>query len=336
MVGDGLGRLFSQTVVGQRSPWCGENRTHWWTGHGVAGGRGPRCEVAPGVWNRSTVPETQLQAGVDRHGCNAEVDVNGDGVPDVICAAGAGKGQGEGENELYITQSNGSLRKVQRADHGLSRFPSMRSRHIAPLRAADGAQLVLVSTQGEPRDDGLPNQHRMFRLQPPQAGREPLFTQEPGPWEMHFDPNGCMHIADLDGNGVDDLLMCDTGKARGSSGTAKIFTQGGDGSWTSWTSPTTQLCSLKNSDYTCNWRSATVADVTGDGVLDVVVTGPGRYVSPHYVRVFSGLASRAPPFFDFSQPYFERLLPHAAADVEVFDANGDGMLDVCKCCRARL
>ena len=326
VVGDGLQRVFAQVLVGQRSQWCGEKRTHWWSGHAS---QGPRCEVAPGVWQKSTVPDVTFASGVDRHGCNAEVDANVDGVPDVICAVGAGRGQGDGENELYLTQANGSLRKVDSADHGLSRFTTMRSRHIAPLRAADGGQLVLITTQGEPRDDGEPNVHRMFRLQPQQPG-EPLFRREPGPWEMHFDPDGCVQIADLDGNGLDDLLMCDTGRASGSSGTAKMFTQGEDGSWTSWTSPNMQDCQ-DYSDYTCNWRSATVSDVTGDGVLDVVVTGPGHgTVSPHYVRVFAGLASRAPPFFDFSQPYFERLLPHAAPDVEVFDANGDDVLDMCE------
>ena len=264
-----------------------------------------------------------LLAGVDRHSCNAEVDADGDGVPDVICAVGARSGTGARPTELYLTQANGSLRMVDASDHGLGRFPSMRARHIAPLRAADGGQLVLISTQGQPRDDDLPNEHRMFRLQPPQPGREPLFTWERGPWETHFDANGCLQIADLDGNGVDDLLMCDTGKRAG-SGHTKIFTQGSDGSWSDWS----HLDSLEDSRYTSNWRSATIADVTGDGVLDAVVTDFER--DPHYVRVFAGLASRAPPFFDFSQPYFERELPHAAPDVEVFDVNGDDVLDMCK------
>ena len=324
VVGDGLQRVFAQVLVGQRSPWCGEKRTHWWSGHAS---QGPRCEVAPGVWQKSTVPDATFAGGVDRHGCNAEVDANVDGVPDVICAVGAGRGQGDGENELYLTQANGSLRKVDSADHGLSRFTTMRSRHIAPLRAADGGQLVLITTQGEPRDDGEPNVHRMFRLQPQQPG-EPLFRREPGPWEMHFDPDGCVQIADLDGNGLDDLLMCDTGRASGSSGTAKMFTQGEDGSWTSWTSPNMQDCQpglqrlylqlAVGNRLRCYWRRSARRCRHRARSWDCVSS------------LCQGLRRARPAFFDFSQPYFERLLSHAAPDVEVFDANGDDVLDMCE------
>ena len=49
---------------------------------------------------------------IDRHYC-VTMDVNRDGRDDVLCNVGASKGMGEGFNELYITQPDGSLLKIQ-------------------------------------------------------------------------------------------------------------------------------------------------------------------------------------------------------------------------------
>jgi hypothetical protein len=52
------------------------------------------------------------QGKIDRHYC-VTMDVNRDGHDDVLCNVGASKGRGEGFNELYMTQPDGSLEKIQ-------------------------------------------------------------------------------------------------------------------------------------------------------------------------------------------------------------------------------
>ena len=79
------------------------------------------------------------------------------------------------------------------------------------------------------------------------------------------------------------------------------------------------------------WRNARVGDVTGDGIVDVVVVGFGGGSESNptsYLRVFQGFAEA--PFFDFRQKgvYFEAELPYAAPDLELFDANNDGLADI--------
>lgn len=61
---------------------------------------------------------------IDRHGCTS-VDVNLDGLPDVVCGVGANKGRGHGYNELYLTATNGSVSKVLDA-RGLQKYTTIR------------------------------------------------------------------------------------------------------------------------------------------------------------------------------------------------------------------
>jgi hypothetical protein len=61
---------------------------------------------------------------IDRHGCTS-VDVNLDGLPDVVCGVGANKGRGHGYNELYLTAPNGTLSKVLDA-RGLQKYTTIR------------------------------------------------------------------------------------------------------------------------------------------------------------------------------------------------------------------
>jgi hypothetical protein len=80
-----------------------------------------------------------------------------------------------------------------------------------------------------------------------------------------------------------------------------------------------------------DWRNARVADVTGDGIADLIVVGDkGKTINQprSYVRIFKGLGHY--PYFDMSRRgvWFERRLPYATPDVEILDVNQDGRADI--------
>ena len=95
--------------------WCDGGPTFWVTGHQKID-ESPFC-LNDGEWVLNNV--TYLDSAdvlnldkIDRHYC-VTMDVNRDGREDVLCNVGASKGVGEGYNELYITQPDGSLEKIQ-------------------------------------------------------------------------------------------------------------------------------------------------------------------------------------------------------------------------------
>lgn len=61
---------------------------------------------------------------IDRHGCTA-IDVNSDGIKDIVCGVGANRGQGHGYNELYLSSPNGNVTKVLEG-HGLHKYNTIR------------------------------------------------------------------------------------------------------------------------------------------------------------------------------------------------------------------
>ena len=92
-----------------------------------------------------------------------------------------------------------------------------------------------------------------------------------------------------------------------------MILQNPDGSWTDLPA---------SGAWSKNWHNARLADITGDGFPDLIVVGWNSSI-----RIFQGSPSY--PHFDFNkQPYYERVLPYSATDVEVLDVNGDGLLDL--------
>jgi hypothetical protein len=167
------------------TPWCDGGPTFWVTGHQKID-ESPFC-LYDGRWtlNNNTALDSEDVLNlntIDRHYC-VTMDVNRDGRDDVLCNVGASKGKGEGFNELYITQPDGSLLKIQvrmnlgrpgswprafaltdlssttsQSGHGLQKYPTMRNRRAVTLRDGSGAEsLVLFTTLGTPRSDGRPD-----------------------------------------------------------------------------------------------------------------------------------------------------------------------------------
>lgn len=182
--------------------------------------------------------------------------------------------------------------------------------------ASDGRDLVLLATKGKRRLDGKTNIHRMFKLLPDENARHGfIFRQVLGPWGRYTEAT-CLHKVDLNQDGKDDVLMCQDGAV------GRVYLQNGDGSFTQvrWAGK-----------HTMDWRNARIADVTGDGIHDLIVVGdtgkhPNKPTS--YVRVFQGTG--VDPFFDFSKSgiWYEREMPYATPDLEILDVNHDGIADI--------
>lgn len=145
-----------------------------------------------------------MEGPLDRHNC-AVLDVNQDNIPDILCGLGAVSGTEFGYSEVYLTNAtDGSLVKATRG-HGLDKFPTMRNRFMKTLKGADGSDLVFLATKGTRRDDGLPNNHRMFRLVHPT--NETFHFEEvlPRPWSRYTEAS-CLQI--VDSTKMDSTMCC--------------------------------------------------------------------------------------------------------------------------------
>lgn len=318
-------RAIASVSKPEGSPWCHHQPTYWLTGHDN-NPETPWCQREDGTWTQPGIAEldtidkpheTLGREYIDRHGC-ASIDFNADGRADLVCVIGAGKGQGQGFNEVYLTNEDGSLYKIKQ-DHGLQKYPSMRSRYLTALDAADGGQLLFISTQGAPRDDGKPNAHRLFRLGSVSDGgkAKPYFHEvnPNGPWVEEFRVSFVL-ATDLDHNGITDLIVGDK------DGPTRFFLQSEDLSW--------RTINLdKVSGLHSKWANARLADVSGDGTKDLITVGPsrpGRTIAP-YLRIYLGNPD-LPELFNFETPIFEYYTPYEAVDVSVVDADKNGFLDL--------
>lgn len=309
-------KAFGSLSLPRGSPWCEGEPTYWLVGH-QKWNETPSCLGPDGEWRQKMIAVLDTEDllnvdnnAVDRHDC-VTMDVNYDGIPDIICGVGADKGEGEGFNELYLTQKDGSLEKIL-TGHGLHEFPTMRNRLAVTLHDSDGSDLIFMATRGTYREDDEPNSHRMFKNIYEDPDILPWFEQVLGPWRIHTEVS-CLVVTDLDGNGIDDMIMCSEDVR------ARLFRQRPNGEWED-----VDLGSPRYEEYVLGWRNARTADMDGDGLLDLLVVGPEPANATF--RIFPG--TRRAPYFNFDRPLFEDILPHAAPDLEVMDVDGDGWLDV--------
>ncbi|GKY98655.1 hypothetical protein MPSEU_000821900 [Mayamaea pseudoterrestris] len=302
------------------SPWCQGLPTMWFVGH-QAINESPWCLQADGTWKMSetsvldTINIFNAEIGkitMDRHGCT-HMDINGDGLEDVICTVGAGQGKGIGYGEVYLTESNGALIKIMDKTLGNNKYPTMRNRIATTLRGPNDTKLLFVGVEGDvPRTDGKYNKHIMFRNDFKSMTSRPWFTEvqaDTAPWKVISDAIAAIAV-DITGNGVDDLILCHRPLP------PAIYTQTLSGRW--------KMLKLSELSATARWSNVRVADVTGDGRLDLIAVNEDAQAST--LLVFQGREKA--PYFDFYTPWYQATLPFAAPDLEIIDVDNNGRPDI--------
>lgn len=304
------------------SPWCDPGqRMIWMVGH-QALNESPMCEKGPGQWRRNDKVVLDQQdalnardgdVNIDRHACVA-MDVNKDGLLDIVCGVGADSGAatGAGYNEVYLTTPRGRLEKVL-LGHGLHKYTSLRNRVTTVVKGLGSDEFVFL---GVKHGGTVYNMHRMFVNDFQEYNIQPWFQEVDGPWLQNFTASCAVAAPFIVDQEYDDLIICNQ------DGDAMLVKQG----------PNQVFDSLPLSgQYLQNWRSARVHDMDGDGILDLVVTtfqmgNEGAMYETSMLYIFQGGYDET--IFDFGEPWFSMMLPNAAPDIEIMDVNSDLLPDI--------
>jgi hypothetical protein len=149
----------------------------------------------------------------DRHGCAAS-DVDRDGAADLYCALGRARGTTMGRHELVLRAAAGAAEA--RAALGAA-DPFGRGRRVAFLRLDDDRFPELFITATPRRVDGLPSTNRLFRND---DGR---FVPAPQVGLDRSVGGLAIEVADLDGDGDDDLLVSETNPRDGRPAGLRVY-----------------------------------------------------------------------------------------------------------------
>jgi hypothetical protein len=183
---------------------------------------------------------------IDRHGCDAG-DVDGDGLPDLVCAVGAAHGLGLKSNELWLSPASPDRRDAVSAWGIEDTFG--RGRRMALFDADRDGRLDLFVANEPIRPDGLPSPDHLY-LDVDGA----RFRREPSAG-LDLPIGGvCVRPADVDRDGWTDLVVCGDGHVH-------LFRNRG-GRFTDVTT-SRGIVPLGEVD-------AAVADMNGDGRPDLV------------------------------------------------------------------
>jgi hypothetical protein len=270
----------------------------------------------------------------------ASADLNGDGLPDVVSAS-FGDGALEvflsntgspgtfktpviltspGASQLAIGDMNGdSLPDIVSADYNVSLFlQTAPGVFAAPVTLyTGGANWVAV---GDLNHDGSPDialvdgtgvkvlMHTGAATATTYAAPVTVFTQT-----ANADLAGAnvVAIADVNGDGYDDLIITDPGPTGGSSPTVSVLLQNA-------ASPGTFLAPVSYPIAPQSLvQSIVVADVNGDGHPDIVIGGSNAVSVLLQVAATPGTFAAASNYTVFN-----------ADEIAVADVNGDGLMDI--------
>lgn len=192
-----------------------------------------------------------LHGEIDRHDC-AWGDVDRDGRDDLYCVKGARVGTAEKHNELWMQRADGTF--VDRAGEYrvVDRWGRGRRTSFIDLNGDPFPDLFVGNNY--PRQDGHPTPNRTYVNVDGQRFRriDLGLTRETGSF--------CVQVADVDGDGRDDLLACEKHRLR-----LYLRRPGGflDVS-----------ARFGIPERAASW--ARLADLDGDDALDLVVVTPGH------------------------------------------------------------
>jgi hypothetical protein len=264
----------------------------------ITGHDGPRDRIwywtAQGYGHNKSAKLSQA----DRHDCDA-ADVDGDQDMDFYCAIGAVGGTGSGDNELWLQQGGVFTKKT---GHGAE--DSLGSGRRPIFFDFDGDGLPDIYLTNEKHDGGNESKNRLF-LNKGDARFEEISTVATGSLGW-----ACVAKGDIDGDGREDLLVCN----HDAQGQSSIFLSNLPNDFTSIT---------PRAVVNKHWTWAQLYDVDKNGKPDLISLVDGSAVE---VWLNSGTGKPGDQYFE--KRTWIGSLPDIGKSLTVGDFDGDGRPDI--------
>lgn len=184
----------------------------------------------------------------DRHACDA-ADVDGDGYLDLYCTHGAEHGSGANANELWL--GTDGIRFGQEFSHG------------AESADGRGRYARFFNYDGDGKPDLYVTNYVGPDIDEPQTGNQ-VFVNTGGTFEIQPDAPiagnlgcGCIDVADVNTDGIDDLVICTYDPSK----PVEVLLSEGPRRYR-------KLLIQQNAI----WMDARFADLNGDGSIDLLAS----------------------------------------------------------------
>ena len=289
---------------------------YWWVGHDSRDGPFAGIQGVRGQYSTTqsfSLPTVAIDGtNMDRHAC-AFAHLNDDNKIDMICALGADHGKGSGPKEVYRNDSTPTEIRMTRIEGDVLptgiEDPTGRGRTMASFKFADGTQGIWSVVLGDIRSDGQPNLNRLFRYNG--MGTFKFTEVASAPINVTTRSN-CSAVGDLNGDGLDDLVLCRTESAKNVPADSLMYVQNSDGSFHELALPTVSR----------RFVAAEIVDLDGDGRSDLVASildGRGPAIEVYFQTRQGTLPEK---------PAVRKPTSGQVNSLAVGDLDGDGKPDI--------